>query len=56
MAHFHTDVERFDVHVVLEVCEIVIESANIDTRWIEISELDGLEPGRPRPAAPFGSA
>jgi len=24
MAHLHTDMERFDVHVALEVCEIVI--------------------------------
>jgi len=29
MAHLHTDMERFDVHVVVEVCEIVIESATI---------------------------
>jgi hypothetical protein len=29
MAHLHTDMERFDVHVALEVCEIVIESATI---------------------------
>jgi hypothetical protein len=29
MAHFHTDMERFDVHVVLEVCEIVIGNANV---------------------------
>jgi hypothetical protein len=27
MAHFHTDMERFDVHD--EVCEIVAESATI---------------------------
>src|SRR4029077_20736730 len=27
MAHLHTDMEGFDVHVALEVCEIVIESA-----------------------------
>jgi hypothetical protein len=26
MAHLHTDIERFDVHVALEVCEIVIET------------------------------
>jgi hypothetical protein len=29
MAHLHTDMERFDVHVALEVCEMVIESATI---------------------------
>src|SRR4029077_9166169 len=27
MAHLHTDMERLDIHVALEVCEIVIESA-----------------------------
>jgi hypothetical protein len=27
MAHLHTDTERLDIHVALEVCEIVIESA-----------------------------
>jgi hypothetical protein len=29
MAHVHTDMELLDVHVGLEVCEIVIESATI---------------------------
>jgi hypothetical protein len=29
VAHLHTDMERFDVHVVFELCEIVIESATI---------------------------
>jgi hypothetical protein len=29
MAHLHTDMERVDIHVALEVCEIVIESATI---------------------------
>jgi hypothetical protein len=29
MAHLHTDMERLDVHVALEVCEIVIESATL---------------------------
>ena len=28
MAHLHTDMERLDVHVARELCEIVIESAN----------------------------
>jgi hypothetical protein len=27
MAHLHTDVERFDFHIALEVCEMVSESA-----------------------------
>jgi len=29
MAHLHSDMERFDVHVALEACDIVIESATI---------------------------
>jgi hypothetical protein len=29
MAHLHTDMERLDIHVALEVCEIVIESATL---------------------------
>ena len=29
MAHLHTDMERVDIHVALEVCEIVIESATL---------------------------
>jgi hypothetical protein len=29
MAHLHADMERFDIHVALELCEIVIESATI---------------------------
>jgi len=29
MAHLHTDMERFDIHVALELCKIVIESATI---------------------------
>jgi hypothetical protein len=29
MAHLHTDMERVDIHVALEVCEIVTESATI---------------------------
>jgi len=27
MAHLHTDMERLDVHVALEACDIVTESA-----------------------------
>jgi hypothetical protein len=27
MAHFHTDMERVDIHVALELCEIGVESA-----------------------------
>ena len=29
MAHLHTDVERHDVHVTLELCEIAIEVKNV---------------------------
>jgi hypothetical protein len=29
MAHLHTDVERVDIHVALEVCEIGIKSATL---------------------------
>jgi hypothetical protein len=29
MAHLHADMERLDIHVALEVCEIVIESATL---------------------------
>src|SRR5580704_16131965 len=29
MAHLHTDMEGLDIHVALEVCEIVIESATL---------------------------
>ncbi|PYL49160.1 MAG: hypothetical protein DMF40_02790, partial [Verrucomicrobia bacterium] len=29
MAYLHSDIERFDIHVALEVCEIVIKSATI---------------------------
>src|SRR4029077_10140076 len=29
MAHLHSDMERFDFHVALELCEIVIESATL---------------------------
>jgi len=31
MAHLHTDMERFDVHVALEVCEIVIIVAILES-------------------------
>jgi hypothetical protein len=29
MAHLHSDMERFDIHIALEACDIVIESATI---------------------------
>jgi hypothetical protein len=29
MAHLHADMERFDFHVALELCEIVIQSATL---------------------------
>jgi hypothetical protein len=30
MAHLHTDMERLDIHVAIELCEIVNESATRD--------------------------
>jgi hypothetical protein len=29
MAHLHTDMERLDIHVAIEVCEIITESATL---------------------------
>jgi hypothetical protein len=45
MAHLHTDMERLDIHVALEVCEIVIESATI----VAILESGSKTAKRPRP-------
>ena len=40
MAHLHSDMERLDVHVALEACDIVIESATI-VAILEIRFKDG---------------
>jgi hypothetical protein len=44
MAHLHTDMQRLDVHVALEACDIVIESATI----VAIMESDSKTAKRPR--------
>jgi hypothetical protein len=39
MAHVHTDMEHVDIHVALELCEIVIESATLVSIVFALSGL-----------------
>ena len=44
MAHLHSDMERLDIHVALEACDIVIESATI----VAILDLEDKSSAAPR--------
>jgi hypothetical protein len=55
MAHLHTDMERLDVHVALELCEIVIESATIVAIDSFAPARSAVRPARLSRSIPIGS-